>query len=449
MKKLSLLLFVVMLAFPMVAYGAPAVQGDGPVSDAPARGAALVSETAARMSSAGGVGIASLAQISVDGLRGRQYSSALEIESQLGDSSGSSAYSQFYGAPYYNTYMASYRSDGLRVYTRVDVPPTPMPANGYPVIIFSHGWVGAAGAPGYKMNYSAKSYYGDELDAWIKAGYLVLMPGFRGHATVNGIPAEGLDYVKAYDNGSYLSPIFYAIDILNLLEGVSTLDTVDWSDWGYPQASAVRVDSSRVFLTAHSQGGDAALTALAVSSGPRFHNTFAAASIFNGCFEGRVEQGAFYGPQENSKDAWTDPAYFPIMPSWWDASWSPLTVEQGIAKKKTQMYDTVRTYVANQKNADSATNSLLTVMAKLDAHKYPQYITVPLDLHFADMDYYSIPEWNASLVKSIRSVGGTAHAYLYNGNTHELQVDGNAPAGSVAGRKTAVDRTIALFNSVP
>ena len=136
------------------------------------------------------------------------------------------------------------------------------------------------------------------------------------------------------------------------------------------------------------------------------------------------------------------------MPSWWDPNWSPMTIELGIAKKKTEMYNTVRTYVADQKNADMAANSLFSVMATLDAHKYPQYIAVPLDLHFADMDYYSIPEWNAGLVKSIRSVGGTAYAYLYEGNTHELQVDGNAPAGSVAGRQTAIQRTIALFNSV-
>jgi len=92
-----------------------------------------------------------------------------------------------------------------------------------------------------------------------------------------------------------------------------------------------------------------------------------------------------------------------------------------------------------------AANSLFSVMAMLDAHKYPQYITVPTDLHFADMDYYSIPEWNSSLVKSIRSLGGAANAYLYKGNTHELTVDGNAPAGSVAGRKTAIQRTIDRF----
>jgi hypothetical protein len=49
-----------------------------------------------------------------------------------------------------------------------------------------------------------------------------------------------------------------------------------------------------------------------------------------------------------------------------------------------------------------------------------------------------MPSWlvvrsSARVVKSIRSVGGTAKAYLYKGNSHELIVDGNAPAGSVTG----------------
>lgn len=389
--------------------------------------------------------IASLSDISIDGLRERSFSSTLSITQQLGDDTGSSAYSQFYGEPYYNTYMASYSSDGMNVYTRVDIPPTEMPEDGYPVIVFSHGWVGADGAPSYTFNYTGTSYYGDMLDAYVKAGYVLLMPGFRGHGTVNDVPAEGLEYIQAYDNGSYLSPIFYAIDILNLLGGVGSLEDIDWQALG---GQDIQIDTSRIYLTAHSQGGDAAFTALAVASSPNMNNHFTAASIWAGSVEGRVEQGAFFGPQEASQDAWTDPAYFPHMPSWWSPDWSPGTIEEGIAAKKMQMYDTVSTYVGDQADADSATDSLVEVMGTLDAAKHVQYIDAALDLHYSDMDHYSIPEWNEMVIRKIRATSGTGNAYLYAGNSHEFRVIENwSPADAEAGRETAIQRTIDLFNN--
>ncbi len=392
-----------------------------------------------------GPNISNLKHLSVDYLRTQSYGSTLQIETQLGDAEGSSDYSQFFGAPFYDSYMASYESEGLHVYARVDVPPTEMPDGGYPVVVFAHGWVGATGAPGYSFNYSANSYYGDMLDAYAKAGYLVVMPGFRGHGTVNGVPAEGIEYVQAYDNGSYLSPVFYGIDILNALDSVQTLADVDWQALGRED---VKVDTNRIYLTAHSQGGDAALQALAVSSSNRLDNHFAAASIWSGSLEGRVEQGAFFGPQEASIDALTDPNYFPHMPSWWSDSWYWGTIEDGIAFKKGQMYDTVKTYVANQANANADTDSLVDDMAAIDATKHLHYLNMPVDLHYSDMDHYSIPRWNEAVISGMEAEGGLATGHLYRGNSHEFQViDGWSPEGSVAGRETAIHATIELFDN--
>jgi hypothetical protein len=285
------------------------------------------------------------------------------------------------------------------------------------------------------------------LDAYVKAGYVLLMPGFRGHGTVSGMEAEGIEWMYAYDNGSYLSTIFYAIDILNLLDSADSLDDEDWGAWGVED---VKIDTSRIFLTAHSQGGDAAFTAFTVGSSPKLDNHFAGASLWASSIEGRIEQGAFFGPQERSADAWSDPAYFPHMPSWWSPSWSPYTIEEGIAYRKGVMYDTVRTWVSNQKNADPDTNSLVEVMATLDAAKHTKFINAPLDLHYSNMDHYSIPEWNESVMRIMRSMGGTGNAYMYEGNSHEFEVIGGwSPPGSVAGREIAIDRTIALFDSIP
>ena len=52
--------------------------------------------------------------------------------------------------------------------------------------------------------------------------------------------------------------------------------------------------------------------------------------------------------------------------------------------------------------------------------------------------------------KFLRATGGKANGYMYKGNSHELQTAaGWSPEGSVPGRQTAIQRTIALFNSIP
>ncbi len=388
----------------------------------------------------------SLTKISIVGLRGRTYGSTLKIEEHLGDDSGSSAYSQYYGEPYYNTFMASYKSDGLYVYSRVDIPPTAMPENGYPVIIFSHGWIGEDNAPTYNFSYAVDSYYGDILDAYIKAGYILLMPGWRGHGTVNNIPAEGIEFMQAYDNGSYLSTMFYAVDILNLLDCMGTLE--DIRELAPSEIEGLKIDRNRIYLTGHSQGGDAAFTALTVAGSPNLKNHFAAASLWAGSIEGRIEQGAFLGPQEWSADAWKDPAYFLHMPSWWNPNSSTAAIEEGIADRKNTMYDTVREYVADQKDADPHTNSLVDDMAALDAAKHTQYIEAPLDLHYSDMDHYSTPDWNKGVIRLLRMMGGTGNAYMYEGNTHEFKItEGWSPEGAIPGREAATNRTIGLFDN--
>lgn len=41
----------------------------------------------------------------------------------------------------YNQYIASYKSDGLKIYALLTVPQGTKPKNGWPVIIFNHGFI--------------------------------------------------------------------------------------------------------------------------------------------------------------------------------------------------------------------------------------------------------------------------------------------------------------------
>jgi dienelactone hydrolase len=366
--------------------------------------------------------ITSLSTLALTSLRERNYSASFQFEQ------GS-----------INDFLVSYRSDGLRVYARVIAPPAQheRPPAGWPVVVYAHGWVGQEGAPGYRFGLGSADSMAPILSRFVQAGYVVLVPGFRGHGTVKGVPAEGTEWIKAYDNGSYLSPIFYAVDVLHALQAMATIDQA---------VPGLQVDPKRIYLTGHSQGGDAALTALAVSSSAQLPLKFAAASIWAGCFEGRIEQGRFYGAMEASADALKDPRFMHVMPSWWKPSMYTGTIEQGQQQRQQQMYVTARSLVADQADAHPQTRPLDAAMVAIDAIKHPQFIRVPLQLHFSDMDHYSPPAWNERLARAVNAIGGRAEAHRYSGNTHSFRVEpGWSPAGSEAGIDLIAARSLTLF----
>ena len=171
-------------------------------------------------------------------------------------------------------------------------------------MVFVHGWEGIDAAPRFDFGYKPESLYSRYIDAFVDAGYVVLTPGLRGHGTLDGAPAEGIEFLQAWDNGSYLSPVFYAIDVLNLVNGLQTLEQVDWSKWGGEQIEPFILDAGNIHLNGHSQGGDAALMALAVSGeGSSFENAITTGSIWSGCFGTRFDQVRMYGPMAATLEA--------------------------------------------------------------------------------------------------------------------------------------------------
>jgi hypothetical protein len=416
------------------------------------------------------VDLDSLADMSVESLRNRRYGSQITIVDWLGQAGGANEYQAFYssdGTPTYNTYMAAYRSDGMRVYSRIDIPATRMPDSGYPVVVFGHGWVGEQGAPGYTFNYGPESYYGDILDFYVDAGFIVVMPGFRGHGTVHNVPAEGIEFLSAFDNGSYTSPLFYAIDMLNLIEGLGSLENNPWSVWGYDSNDSIKVDLNSINLISHSQAGDAALTALAVSGeGSPLENTIAAASFWSGCFPTRITQLNTYGAMETSTEAfqagnqdefeWNGTAIgsdgsvnpnfvFGWPPDWigsinpedwdWQAGYFGNSIESVYNKKYGQAYDAFNEYVRDVTNArfsvSVANDGKVTVNSDpaiaratnaMSAFLYPEYLVdEKIILHYSDQDFYSFPAWNLDLAARINDAGGACMTYLYPENNHSLK----------------------------
>ena len=411
--------------------------------------------------------IDSLDSLSISALRERAYGgSTLKIEETLADEP-------------YVSHMASYRSDGLRVYSRIDIPSTAMPENGYPVIIFVHGWVGIETAPGSQFYFNDDSNYDAMIDAYVAAGFVVMTPGWRGHGTVNGVPADGIESMRAWDNSSYLSPVFYAIDVLNLLDSLSSFD-------------AASLNLNNINMVSHSQGGDVALIALAIAGeGSKVANQWSAASYWSGCFPARATQFVTYASMERTPQAflsgdgsWNGTAVgangevnhdfvFGYPPHWigtpnpeewtWqNDSWATATVAEVLTLRSEQMYAAINTQVGDvddasyklRVEADGKTTVIhdprvAAAMSRIDAFDMEEYLSEPISLQHSDRDFYSFPEWNADLCTRVNSADGTCYDFEYPENTHSLGVSEHrwfSDADAIAGFSTAIQRDIALFN---
>jgi dipeptidyl aminopeptidase/acylaminoacyl peptidase len=131
----------------------------------------------------------------------------------------------------YSRYIASYQSEGLRIYALLTVPQGERPDSGWPIVIFNHGYI-------QPDQYRTTERYVAYVDAFAAAGYLVVRPDYRGHGDSDGEPAT-----------AFGSPD-YTVDVLNCLASAQR----------YPDA-----DPDRVGMWGHSMGGSITLRALVVS----------------------------------------------------------------------------------------------------------------------------------------------------------------------------------------
>lgn len=441
-----------------------------------------------------GVKLRSLRDITIKALRARRYGSKLYIVADLAQGSNAKAYAERFfggGQAAYASVLASYRSDGLRLYTRIDVPNAPPPAGGYPVIVFLHGWVGYEAARDFHFSYTPESMYAEMIDAYAKAGFVVVTPGYRGHGTVNGRVADGRASMAAWDNATHLAPIFYAIDTLNLIDGLDSVAQLDWQPFGHA-AHRVRLNLGRLSVAGHSQGGDAALTLLAISGrGSRVVHRPRAGSIMSGTFADRFTQVETYRPMAESSEAflsgdgtwtgsargangainphfvfaWPDESIETLDPGQWNWQKERLGAISVCAVARSgfsEMYQRFRSQVADMASLklisapDEARKdcglqqerALARVLPQIGGFRSEAFITARVSLHFSDRDYYSLPDWNYDLCARIKRAGGRCEAHEYRGSTHTLRLSRYtwfSPPGSREAYTQIISRDLAAF----
>lgn len=79
----------------------------------------------------------------------------------------------------YKRYIASFMSNGLKEYAYLTIPKTVKPKNGFPVIIFNHGYQ-------VPELYTPDGNYIAYMDALAKEGYIIFKPDYRGNGKSEG-----------------------------------------------------------------------------------------------------------------------------------------------------------------------------------------------------------------------------------------------------------------------
>lgn len=157
--------------------------------------------------------------ISIDYLQSLNIDSPqVTIEQQLSNGSN------------YSRYIASYQSEGYKIYGLLTVPLGQKPENGFPAIVFNHGYIPPS-------QYVTTEKYVAYVDSLARNGFVVFKIDMRGHGNSEG-----------QATGTYFSPS-YTIDAISALKALQKYD---------------QVDAERIGMWGHSMAGNLSLRAALV-----------------------------------------------------------------------------------------------------------------------------------------------------------------------------------------
>jgi uncharacterized protein len=313
----------------------------------------------------------STSPLSIKGLRRRKYHAQLSLGKEIkGRKKG------------FRSFLVSYSSDGLKEFARINIPEGAVPDQGFPVVVFAHGFSPNPLDP----EYFQRPYYENWTDVYAEAGFLVIMPGYRGHGVIDGEVADGGDYIDKYSK-LYLTSPFYAVDVLNLLAGLSTISSLAWGKYGLLPQPKHLVDNNNLFLAAHSMGGEVALIILAVT------DCFSAASIWAGVSASLEDVTKFYTQYEIAEMKSKIPLAVVFR-----EKWRKISIATKAAPFKLEDFN--------------AWNGLYSL----------QNLTTPVMIHHGTADTSVPVEWSLQLDAELKNMGKESTLFLYKGNNHELSL---------------------------
>lgn len=120
----------------------------------------------------------------------------------------------------YYQYLASYISQGNKIFGLLTIPFEEPPEDGYKAIVFNHGYIPP-------NTYRTTERYAAYVDYLARSGFVVFKIDYRGHGESEG-----------QASGSYFSP-GYTIDSISALKSLQTMNNIDPQGigmWGHSMA---------------------------------------------------------------------------------------------------------------------------------------------------------------------------------------------------------------------
>lgn len=284
--------------------------------------------------------------ISIDYLRSINISSEkVKIEEELTNGSN------------YKRYIASYLSEGNRVYGLLTIPIENEPVNGFPAIIFNHGYIPPT-------QYQTTEGYVSYVDYLAKNGFVVFKIDFRGNGRSKGDPS-----------GSYFSSA-YTIDIISALKSLQKFE---------------KVDPKKIGLWGHSMAGNAVLRAMLVS---------------NEIKAGVIWSGAVYSYEDFVKYKISDNSY----------THRPDTNKTGVEQKNRETSAEIQK-IRSDSGGINFNNEFWTAISLT---KNIKYLSAPLQLNHSTNDPVVNIGYSRDLVKVLKDNSKAYEFYEYEGGGHNI-----------------------------
>lgn len=237
----------------------------------------------------------------------------------------------------FNSQVIIYESEGLKLRALLNIPNGKKPETGWPVVIVNHGYIPPE-------QYSTENSYINTSGYFANAGWAVLKPDYRGHDKSEGTAESLTDRLN------------YAVDVLNLLSGVTQIDGID---------------PKRIYMWGHSMGGDITLKVIEISDQIR------AASLWAPAITGFPENALYF---------------------------SRRTQTERYQKFKTE-FDRIF--------ADGSGN-------KASSFENVHRVQIPVNIQHGTADESVPYEWGVALRDRMVSAARTINFYSYEGDNHDI-----------------------------